>query len=368
MAKFLICTSPRGRSGTDYLFALGYTLNDLGHEVTIITDQNKPQLLPLNKTRLYFYSWPSKRPTKLLDFLFLKEICKKHQPECAIGTFGSTNIILIGGYILGIKHRIAFLRTIQQKAFEAERKSNIIRPYFLKWRKKIILRLFSTALIANSEALKEHIINIYNIGHKKILVFHLIISDDYNSDTIVGNEGQSIVSFVGRLSKLKGQDILIRESVDLSKKIPNIKFIIVGKGDQEQSLKDLVERMSLKDIFEFTGALPKHEVMKIMKKSKVHVSASAEEAFGLVNIEALSVGTPIVAPNVGGIKEILQDGYNGFFYDPEKKGDLCRVILKLINDEWGTFSANARKSYIENFSPQKYKDQALELIRLVENE
>ena len=90
-----------------------------------------------------------------------------------------------------------------------------------------------------------------------------------------------------------------------------------------------------------------------MLYSKFHFSASREEAFGLVNVEALSVGTPIMANKVGGITDIVEDGSNGYFFDPDRNGDFVLKAKRIIDGDWDNYSKNARESYIKNHFASK---------------
>jgi glycosyltransferase involved in cell wall biosynthesis len=88
----------------------------------------------------------------------------------------------------------------------------------------------------------------------------------------------------------------------------------------------LLERCTFRD------AVPHDEVLRRMAVARVVIVPSRSEAFGLVNIEAMSVGTPVIASAVDGIKEIVRDGLDGVLVAPDDSNALAKQITSLLND------------------------------------
>ena len=97
-----------------------------------------------------------------------------------------------------------------------------------------------------------------------------------------------------------------------------------------------------------------------MSKAYVVIVPSLSEAFGLVNIEAMSVGTPVIASNVGGISEVIRDGIDGFLVPPNEPKILADKICYIFqNPELrGEMGRNARLRFLNNFD----QDQAVDNI------
>lgn len=144
---------------------------------------------------------------------------------------------------------------------------------------------------------------------------------------------EEIISFVGRFSPSKGQEIMIKAIPYILKKNPNYKFYFIGDGETKYKQIELAKKLKVEKSCVFTGSISQAKVYAILAKSKLHVSASEDEAFGMVNLEAIAFETPILAHKVGGIPEILQDGVNGFFFEFKKTEDLFLHIDKIVNDE-----------------------------------
>lgn len=117
----------------------------------------------------------------------------------------------------------------------------------------------------------------------------------------------NIVS-VGRLSKEKGYDDLIKVFDLVHKKNKEIKLIIVGDGDEKENLENLVSQYKLNKYIKFTGFLTQDKLKDVYINSSLYVMTSLEESFGLVLLEAMSYGIPCIAfDSALGAKEIIDD-------------------------------------------------------------
>ena len=105
-------------------------------------------------------------------------------------------------------------------------------------------------------------------------------------------------------------------------------LVIVGDGPLFKKLKKKVEEENIRDVI-FTGA--RNDVENIIPSCDVLILPSFSESFGLVLIEALACGKPVIGSNVGGITEIITDDV-GLLVDPNKISSIARAIDKMIND------------------------------------
>ena len=127
-----------------------------------------------------------------------------------------------------------------------------------------------------------------------------------------------------------------------AKKIANSNYylVVVGDGPQFKKLKKKVEEENIRDVI-FTGS--RNDVENILPSADVLVLPSFSESFGLVLIEALACGKPVIGSNVGGITEIITDDV-GLLVNPKKISSIARAIDKMVNDEEfrNALSLNAR--------------------------
>ncbi len=141
------------------------------------------------------------------------------------------------------------------------------------------------------------------------------------------------ISYIGRLVEEKGVQDLIRAMPKILSFNPNAILNITGQGDYKTKLVRMVEELKLKDkVFFHTGK--KHDnIYPTFQKSGVVVIPSIwDEPFCQVGLEAMSVGRPVVASNVGGIKDWLFDGKTGFFVEPNRPEQIAQRVIDLMSN------------------------------------
>lgn len=351
MKSYIIATSPKGKAIANYFFAIAAQLAKQGDTVVLVLDQHYDG--PAKDQGILIYTWPGKRPTRSRDFGFFYALCKEHKPDVVLGQFGSANVVLLTGRLLNVTNRLVYMHTMSgQLMLDSTKRA--WRNRLDHKRKKYILKLCATTILTNSEATKQDLQKHYRLSGHKISVQHYLIPDALAGEKVKkADEREMAISFVARLDASKGQAHIIHEMPEIIKDYPGIKVYFIGTGSQLSILEQLSSQLGLEDHVVFTGAASLQEVYQYMAGTLVHVSASAEEAFGLVNAEALSMGTPILANRVGGIKDILEDGSNGYFFDPETRGDFSKKLKLIIDGDWQRFSDNARKCFLHKFSCTK---------------
>ena len=155
-------------------------------------------------------------------------------------------------------------------------------------------------------------------------------------------EDKPIVLFVGNLIKRKNVDSLLE-----AKKVANSDYylVVVGDGPLFKKLRKKVEEEHIRDVI-FTGA--RDDVEDIIPSCDVLILPSYSESFGLVLIEALACGKPVIGSDVGGITEIITDDV-GLLIDPTKVSSIAMAVDRMVNDEnlRLIFSMNARNRALD---------------------
>ena len=207
-------------------------------------------------------------------------------------------------------------------------------------------------VLAVSNALKHEIIatGVKGIANKTKLSWNSV---DINKFSNRENDSfkkeyrlfdKPIVLFIGNLIKRKNVESLIE-----AKKIANSNYylVIVGDGPLFKKLKKKVDEENVRDVI-FTGS--RNDVENIIPSADILVLPSFSESFGLVLIEALACGKPVIGSDVGGISEIINDDV-GLLINPNKVSSIAKAIDSLVNDESYRYSLslNAR-SRAKNFS------------------
>lgn len=142
-------------------------------------------------------------------------------------------------------------------------------------------------------------------------------------------EQNSLVS-VGRVVGWKGFDLVIKALNSL----PNFSYKIVGDGPYLETLKKMAKEMGLEDRVYFLGEKNQEEIAELLNKSNVFILPSIGlEAFGIVILEAMACGLPVVASRNGGIVDIIEDGVNGYLFEIGDINGLILAIKRAMLDE-----------------------------------
>lgn len=168
------------------------------------------------------------------------------------------------------------------------------------------------------------------------------------------------IGLVARLEKEKGHRYLLEAAKIILSKIENIRFIIIGTGSLEKELKEYAHRLKIDQNIIFTGL--RDDIPELLAKIDIVVLPSLNESFGLGLVEGMCLGKPCVASNIGGIKEIIEDGKNGLLAKPADPVDLAEKIIFLIKnpDEANRLGQEAALTVEEKFG-------AHEMVRKITN-
>jgi len=166
-----------------------------------------------------------------------------------------------------------------------------------------------------------------------------------------------VIINVGRLTKQKGQDDLIRSFKIIKKEIPESKLVILGEGELKRKLKRLVKKLGLEENVFFLGW--QKNPFKFISQSKVFVLSSLWEGLPNTLMEAMACGTPVVSTDCpSGPDEIIDNNENGILVPLNDQKALMSAITRILKNPAFAkeISQNAKKK-VENFSVQKIISQ-----------
>lgn len=154
---------------------------------------------------------------------------------------------------------------------------------------------------------------------------------------------EKMVLFVGRLVPQKGVDYLIRAIPTVTFHHPNAKFVIVGEGWLKDQLEGLVRSMGYRTRVVFTGFVSDYDIGALMASADVLVIPSVYEPFGIVALEGMAVGVPVVASNVGGLAEVVEHDRTGVLVYPRNPESIAwgidHVLSNPNHSSWLTVNA-----------------------------
>lgn len=199
----------------------------------------------------------------------------------------------------------------------------------------------SDRLIVNSNYMRDELVSIFNINSNKISVIsngvNLNKFDDVLADQSFrenyASKNEKIVFFVGRLVNEKGVQLLINAIPKILSNYNDVKFVIAGKGPFLNNLIDLSLKLNVNNRVYFTGFVSEEVLLKLYKCSDIAVFPSTYEPFGIVALEGMIAGIPVVVSDTGGLKEIVTHKEDGMKFYTGNIDSLADCIIELLKDE-----------------------------------
>lgn len=172
---------------------------------------------------------------------------------------------------------------------------------------------------------------------------------------------------VGRLVSSepgKGVESVIRVLPDLLKAVPDLSYVIVGDGDLRPGLEKLAHESPARDHILFLGKLTVEQLKHCYFKCDIFVMPSRQEGFGIVFLEAMALGKPVVAACVGGTPEIVKNGITGFLVRPGDLEGLALRLTQLLQDEALRIGMGeaGRKHVEEHYSFELYRKKLMKVL------
>ena len=134
---------------------------------------------------------------------------------------------------------------------------------------------------------------------------------------------------------------------ELTKKLQNLRLIVIGDGIMKKEMEDLTVNLGIKKDVYFKGRLSDNEVADIVSASWLNIHTSTTEGWGISIIEAAACGTPTVAYDVPGVHDSVQDGMIGIKVQDEDRSALVEASYKILKnpEKWWASSIEVSKNY-----------------------
>jgi glycosyltransferase involved in cell wall biosynthesis len=351
--SFLIGTSWREGAVSLQFRALGNELARRGHQVVILVDQrNKEAERLVGNPKVY--TWPSMRPTHFRDARFLWGVFGHHRPTCLLSNFGSVNLMILIGWLYGVKNRIAWQHTLSLQ-IDQDNHLPTWRLALLRKRKRLIYRL-ATCVVGVSKGVLDDLQNVFGVAGHRCRVFYNSLTDPFPGRQIDKRLSQSPrLVCAARFHHSKGQDVLIRALARLHQDLPRVTVDFLGDGPTRPECENLAGKLGLAKACRFLGAVTHQQVLASMSQADLTVVPSRSEAFGLVALESLAVGTPVVASAVGGLPEVVQNGLQGRLVPAGDPAALAETLKAVLGDPTGysRMSELARVRFVDVFEQRR---------------
>lgn len=330
------------------VYDLSHKLIKDGHDVTVVTyrDGDVPYFENDSGVNVYRVDNFMISPNNFIDWIMqlnFNMIAKVGELVAKDGKFDIIHahdwLVAYAAKTLKVAYDMPMISTIH--ATEAGRNSGIhseMQRYIndTEW----MLTYESSEVIVNSNYMKSELQRLFGLPYEKINVvpngvnltnFNNVYRDyDFRRRFAMDNE--KIILFMGRLVYEKGIQNLISAMPKVLSHYHDAKLVIAGKGGMIDELRNQVNALGIANKVYFAGYLNSNDVKKMYKCADISVFPSTYEPFGIVAIEAMLSGTPVVVSDIGGLNEIVEHGVNGMKSYAGNPNSLADSILTLLFD------------------------------------
>ena len=305
---------------------------------------------------VYEYSVPLGRvPSFLLKFFewrclrkIIKKISKKEKIDIVHFHFAETVI----GSALKLNDKIKLNYMVTEHSSRVN--TDIVKTSVKRDLKSVYAN--SKLNIAVSVDFKENLEKLY--GEKFVYIPNVVDLDIMGKLNRISHDGYGFVS-VGNLIANKGMDITIKAFKRFHEFNPNSFLTVIGDGPERENLGKLVKSENLSDCVTFCGRLTRDKIKEVFDKSDCFVLASRGETFGVVYIEALAAGLPVIATKCGGPESFVNSS-NGILVEKNDVDGLAEAMRRISSHSYDPDKLN--RFCLENFAPEVIANKLTELI------
>jgi glycosyltransferase involved in cell wall biosynthesis len=162
---------------------------------------------------------------------------------------------------------------------------------------------------------------------------------------------------VGRLIPIKGHIVLLRAFAEARREVPALRLDIAGRGPLEPALRAVAKELGVEDAVRFLGYVA--PVQRAIEEAAVVVVPSMGEGFGMVALEAMERARPVIAAEIGGLGELVEDGVTGLLVPPGEAEPLAQAIVRLTGnlESAAEMGAAGRRRALEQFLQERCTDR-----------
>jgi glycosyltransferase involved in cell wall biosynthesis len=236
--------------------------------------------------------------------------------------------VLFPVYLMSLLGKTPFIITVHGDDIRKLRRMRIVKLI-----QRFLLKKASYITCVSKE-IQQILSGEYGLENDKLITIPNGYDDNLVSKVkahnINGKENKIV--FVGRLEQGKDPFTLIRAFKRISIRHEDAKLLIIGDGSLRESMETLCKELNIADRVFFYGHLSLEKVMALVADSNIYALTSLEEGLPISLIEAMALGRPIVATNVGGVPDVVEDGINGLLVPPRAPERLAQAMERLLNE------------------------------------
>lgn len=332
----------------EYTYQLAHNLKLLDNTICVITNKTKrselfDQKATIEIVRNNFSNRNRFTKSFLLNRTFFHKAKEVNPDVIILNSLGTLSLsYAINCYILAKAKRIPYI--VMTHGTEISKDTSFTNRTI----KKILLR-GAKAIIANSTFTRKIVEEKYGIKKRKFIVLNPGISSDwlkdYTKQKIVDysleelTKGRKVILSIGRLIERKGFDKAIEAINKVKEEIPNLIYIIGGRGEYENKLNEMVRKKKLENYVHLVGYLTDKQKAALYNKADLFIMPNYMldngdyEGFGIVFLEAASYGIPCIAGNIGGSVDAVKHMETGIIVNSNNINEISGAIMKLLKNE-----------------------------------
>jgi len=368
-----------------YTYRMAKELSKRGYQVHIITSSgDKKYHLDINKYKSVFIheiqsnepfrgSWQVNKVLPFLDILYSRKVAYKLYElirNYKIDIIESPDW-LYEGFWFSFKKAVPLVVKLHghNSIFNYYVFKNLPNSlqYKMLWRFERHLLLNANAITSVSSYYASLISKCWDFDKSKIIVLYNGVDKNIFLPFSKRSIKEPYILFIGRIGKEKGVEVLVDTAPYVWKEYPHIKFVFIG-GDEivpknkKSRRKYFLEKINDKRAV-FLEALSYRDLITYYQNSLLCVFPSLFENLSTVTIEAMAYGKPVIATNVGGFQEIIEDGVNGLLVPPNNVKALTEAIKRLLKEQGlrDSLGQNAFKTVKEKFGIDKIADKTIKI-------
>jgi len=181
-------------------------------------------------------------------------------------------------------------------------------------------------------------------------------------------DNQKILFTLQRLAKVKRVDILLKSMPYILEVKKEVVLVIGGKGTEKPYLQKLAQQLKIEENIRFIDYIPDHELPQYFSMADIFTFHSTNETFGVVLVQAMAAGKPIVSVNATAIPEVVQHNINGLLVEPNNPKEFAKAVIELLDNDniRQQFAQNNRQIAVEKYDwnviSQQYEKMLCELV------
>jgi glycosyltransferase involved in cell wall biosynthesis len=230
------------------------------------------------------------------------------------------------------------------------------------WRKRAFLGLerlarpWTDQLIATSASEAERAMREVGFDQGDVMtIYNSIAVTPRNSADDMTRSTEAVVLFAGRLSFQKNPEMFVRMSVLVRRKIPDAKFLMIGFEDEEpysERIRAMIKDLDMEDRYELVGWIERHQMLERVRRATLMVVPSRYESFGYVAAEAMIHEKPVVATNVDGLRDVVEDRVTGYLVPLDEDEEMAERVVEILRNPvlQGRMGECGRRRVSENFN------------------